>query len=42
MNQIVPNGSMKESAYSRATPTVPSSAAMPGALKMNWMVSHRT
>ena len=39
MNQSVPHGSMKAMRYSRASPSQPTSASMPGALKANWMVS---
>ena len=42
MNHSVPNGSTKDSRYSKPTWFQPLSAAKPGALKPNWIVIHST
>ena len=42
MNQSVPNGSTKAEEIVPSVTATPSSIAMPGALKANWMVSHST
>jgi hypothetical protein len=40
MNHKVPNGSMKDSRYSKPAWLQPDSAANDGALKPNWIVTH--